>query len=278
MCWLTSKREFGQIKTAEEDIPVYKFLNRKGTTPYQDYPISFGITLPKVLIDNDNSSYFCIIEEGYHSYSSSVRITKDFFNTHVYNQSTDRWLASFHHYNACYKAYIPKDTKYCINDRNEIVSETLVVLNEIINPDWEDDFGSVFVFDDHGKLIKKEYHLGATEKPVGVCLDYYKENKKTYFIICSLLDEDWTPSDSQKESHFQKLYGGTICSDTPLSLGNASSLYLIREFLNDSVDWNMPFYVNKSEVIKAFAYSLPPTDNSLCYYLPMIGIEIENEK
>lgn len=277
MCWITSKKEFAQIRTAEKDIPVYKFLIRNGYTPYQGFPITFGAKLPKVIIDIDFFSSPVRITYGYHSYSASVHIAKDLSSTHVFDQTTNRYLDSFSHYIACYKAYIPKDTKYAINESNQIVSETLVVLNEIINADWDSQPNLQFVYDNNGNLEKKEYHPreDIIEKPVGICLDYFKSNNKVYSIICSLLDEDWIPSSDKKESHFQKLYGGVISLDTPITAHNASAIYLVREFVSGFVDWNMPYHIDKFEALKATGYSQPATDNSLCYYLPIISIEIQ---
>lgn len=134
MCWKTDRKEYTQIKTATKNIPVYKFLTRNGHTPFKDYPIIFEKKLPKVELLNDYHFYDNGINQGYHSYSTSVCLSESLNNTHVYAPSPSPcWLGSFPHRIVCHKGYIPKGTKYYINEWCEIVSETLVVLPEIVN-------------------------------------------------------------------------------------------------------------------------------------------------
>lgn len=133
MCWKTDRKEYTQIKTATKNIPVYKFLTRNGHTPFKDYPIIFEKKLPKVELLDDYHFYDNGINQGYHSYSTSVQLCESLNNTYVYDPSPC-WIGSFPHRIVCHKGYIPKGTKYYINERCEIVSETLVVLNEIIDP------------------------------------------------------------------------------------------------------------------------------------------------
>lgn len=137
MCWKTFRKEYSQIKTAMEDIPVYKFLKRNGHTPFKNYPIILGKKLPKVELLGIYHFYDDGIDQGYHSYSTSILIGKDFGNTYVYNQSIEGCrVGILPRHLVCYKGYIPKGTKYYINENNEIVSETLVVLNESIDQKW----------------------------------------------------------------------------------------------------------------------------------------------
>lgn len=138
MCWRTFRKEYSQIKTAMEDIPVYKFLKRNGHTPFKNYPIILGKKLPKVELLGNYHFYDDGIDQGYHSYSTSIHLFKSLNNTHVYAPSPRRcWLGSFPCHTVCHKGYVPKGTKYYINEWREIVSETLVVLNEIIDPKYE---------------------------------------------------------------------------------------------------------------------------------------------
>lgn len=136
MCWKTDRKEYTQIKTATKNIPVYKFLTRNAHTPFKDYPIIFEKKLPKVELLDDYHFYDNGINQGYHSYSTStsVRFWESPLYTHVYAQSAGgRWLGSFPRRSiVCHKGYIPKGTKYYINEWCEIVSETLVVLPEMV--------------------------------------------------------------------------------------------------------------------------------------------------
>lgn len=275
MCWFTTTKEFCQIRTTEEDIPVYKFLKRDGNTPYQTYPITFGVKLPKEVIDIDHFFSPPSVTHGYHSYSTSVRIINEFNKIHAFERTIGNgWLISFPHFVACYKAYIPKGTKYCINERNEIVSETLVVLDEIIKPDWGTNSDLKFVFDDNRKLVTREYHSMDNEKPVAICLKKHKKLTTDYSLIVSLLDEDWIPSNNRKENYFQKLYGGTTLAESPSSIGIASSIYLVREFVSGYIDWNMPYLFNQFGTVRCTGCTPSKPNDFLQYNIPMISIDI----
>lgn len=142
MCW-TSKNL--KIKTAKRNIPIWKVVhfdkqNKIYVSPIKGY---------HYILDNHNiakmtfrtNNYYNEINgyEGFHSFSNKLRYKYSNGNISVYKKGI--FITSFIYsisdegYNflpAIAKGYLPKGTKYAINEVGEVISDCIVI-NEFID-------------------------------------------------------------------------------------------------------------------------------------------------
>lgn len=103
---------FNNPKIAQEDIPVYKELDRHNCSPCFNFLYEKGFHYTENSISKNIykgiDCYFLDIDKGLHSFKTKKR-----FFSYLWE---GKWV----------KFYIPKRTKYWENDNNEIVSTDLV--------------------------------------------------------------------------------------------------------------------------------------------------------
>lgn len=137
MCWTTSIRP--QIKIATENIPVYKIVDKKGGfwfwSTFSSYYYGFIYKLHKRYSEKiggirDLRTGVYAIDKGIHSYHNTLTS----ISTSKYG---DRWIRSFNGEildNYCrfgnvvrVQGYIPKGSKYYLNENGECISEQIVL-------------------------------------------------------------------------------------------------------------------------------------------------------
>lgn len=143
MCWESKK--YKEIKTAEEDIKVFKIVdgklgqigekNPKFTSCYQ----SFTYELDKAYSVNRLEMRFtemgtATIFEGLHSYDlEQVEYVNDSGYLGVYNKFTDTQCALICPMDKCVfvklNCIIPKGSQYIINEWGEVVSNKLKTIS-----------------------------------------------------------------------------------------------------------------------------------------------------
>ena len=139
MCWVTKNKV--EKKIASEDIIVYKVV-RKGClssfrSPYQCTPIEVG----KTLVASDG--FFDEIEgdiknEGMHAYWKDeilvARCNLVYFFLPMGNPDWDTFNDYWPAYSETFlaKCIIPAGAVYFLNERGEVVSEKLIVTDNII--------------------------------------------------------------------------------------------------------------------------------------------------
>lgn len=239
MCWFIDKNKILPL-VANEDIEVIKVVLKNGKTPFLNYIVAFNERLPKVSIVPQYGSRLAMIEAGYHSYSKKIVITEQLATFTV--TSSVLTLNGFCDYqkDSCfYKAYIPKGTTYYENDNGEIVSESLIVTDDVIPLD---NLNIDVIIDDNGKLKEKKFEKNSNDNIVGIKLDEFEQEVH----ILSMLDEDWIPMDmntySKRNSHFAEKYGGDSFFDVH-DQKSICTYYRIREIIKGQVDWKIPFWV-----------------------------------
>ena len=137
MCWTTSI--YPHIKLATENIPVYKIVDKTGGfwfwSTFSSYYYGFTYKLHKTYSEklgaiHDLRTELYAINEGIHSYHNTL--TK--ISTSKYG---DKWVNDFNGYildNYCrlgnvvkVQGYIPKGSKYYLNENGEYISEQIVL-------------------------------------------------------------------------------------------------------------------------------------------------------
>lgn len=127
MCWVTYCTNNMNKHIAKKDTKVYK-VAMKGCTGvaiapyYRNFDYELGITYGK--LESLKPTYFphdeCIINEGFHSYRSFESLLKNLksFKDHPYYRSL-----------AIYKAVIPTGAEYYVNEKGEVVSNQLKIID-----------------------------------------------------------------------------------------------------------------------------------------------------
>ena len=146
MCWIGHL----QLKIAQEDIPIFKILSSTSdgrlTSIYRYYTYTLNkeaeslIIAPHTRKDGFNlrtENYVSIIDVALHSYSSSVKLL--LLNHHPMSLNTPSLCIMMEElmldqiplsrFNTLVKAYgvIPKGATYCKNDREEYISNKLIL-------------------------------------------------------------------------------------------------------------------------------------------------------
>jgi len=136
MCWVSYCINNMNKHIAKKDIYVYKVAMRVGCDMaiapfYRKFSYTLGVTYGK--LKSLEPVYYphdeCIINEGFHSYRTVERLLKNgkYFKDHPNYRSL-----------AIYKAAIPTGAEYYVNEKGEVVSnqlkiiESLTFLNEIL--------------------------------------------------------------------------------------------------------------------------------------------------
>lgn len=136
MCWISYLKP--KAKIAIKPIKVNKVLKKDKTSPFMGSVYSFDKPMPKVTINIDEwldclRERFFAISEGYHSYSKYMCYKSNDEGIHVYTDFFRKKIKCYDKSHEIFEAYIPAGTKYYKNIFGEIVSETLVVSNKIVN-------------------------------------------------------------------------------------------------------------------------------------------------
>lgn len=141
MCW-TSKNL--KIKTAKRNIPIWKiveFDNKRKvyTSPFRYYQYFPGmVNNTQMIFRTLDYSYEINGYEGFHSFSNKLRYKHSKGGINVYKKGIFTKEKRVFIYSArcnspaIAKGYLPKGTKYAINEVGEIISNCIVI-NEFIN-------------------------------------------------------------------------------------------------------------------------------------------------
>ena len=144
MCWTSKKMK---IKTSRKNIPIWKVvlfdvMKRKYVSPIKGF-YYIPCTRYSAQMTFSVDEYFGVImgHNGFHSFSSKLYYTYSrdiekvsvykkglFLGEPIHNFSND----SYDTYLVIAKGYLPKGTRYAINKRGEIISNS-IVLNEFID-------------------------------------------------------------------------------------------------------------------------------------------------
>ena len=143
MCW---KSQNLKIKTAKRNIPIWKivdFDNKRKVyiSPFRYYQYFPGmVNTTQMTFRTFDYSYEINGYEGFHSFSNKLRYKYSKGNISVYKKGIfTKKECFFTSYNegcifspAIAKGYLPKGTKYAINEVGEIISDCIVI-NEFID-------------------------------------------------------------------------------------------------------------------------------------------------
>ena len=143
MCW---KSQNLKIKTAKRNIPIWKivdFDNKRKIyiSPFRYYQYFPGmVNTTQMIFRTFDYSYEINGYEGFHSFSNKVCYKYSNGNISVYKKGIftkkecffTSYNASCNFSPAIAKGYLPKGTKYAINEVGEIISDCIVI-NEFID-------------------------------------------------------------------------------------------------------------------------------------------------
>lgn len=129
MCWVSYCINNMNKHIAKKDIHVYKVAMRVGCDMaiapfYRKFSYTLGVTYGK--LKSLEPVYYphdeCIINEGFHSYRSFERLLKKgkSFKDHPYYRGL-----------AIYKAVIPTGAEYYVNEKGEVVSNQLKIIESL---------------------------------------------------------------------------------------------------------------------------------------------------
>lgn len=127
MCWVSYCINNMNKHIAKKDIYVYKVAMRVGCDMaiapfYREFSYTLGVTYGK--LKSLEPVYYphdeCIINEGFHSYRSFKRVLENgkSFKDHPYYRGL-----------AIYKAVIPTGAEYYVNEKGEVVSNQLKIID-----------------------------------------------------------------------------------------------------------------------------------------------------
>ena len=139
MCWTTSIRP--QLKIATENIPVYKIVDKIGGfwfwSTFKSYYQNFIYKLHKIYsekigeICSDDEEFYSI-DKGIHSYHNTF--TKISVGKHgeIWIDESNGDVIGYYFQSSCrnvvkVQGYIPKGSKYYLNEYGEYVSEQIVL-------------------------------------------------------------------------------------------------------------------------------------------------------
>ena len=134
MCWISFNKPIKMI--AEKDIPVVKFVyKRQGgyQSVYYRYPYKIGDEVTSTIIFGGENyireglhSYIpcSIYLEGWHSYYICVKLKNSCFNVDTLFSEYDDGSTLVQ-----MNCIIPKGSEYYVNERGEVVSNKLKVIN-----------------------------------------------------------------------------------------------------------------------------------------------------
>lgn len=136
MCWVTD--ELPELKIAEKDITTLKVVLKKDNVllpyfQYNNFYYKLDELSPLIALEPYSHYNHYFIEVGYHSYSESClyEISSDYIeiaNCNIYQHNYARFNLSSCCLVSC---IIPKGTKYYVNERDEYVSEQIIIKNII---------------------------------------------------------------------------------------------------------------------------------------------------
>lgn len=126
MCWYGSNIK----RIAEEDIKVFKVVNKKDTSQYYDFLYKFGqLYKSDINIDWEGLNNTVIsINKGIHSYDLNVKIEYFGYAIRAIKSKSGNEILNMHE-NYIYKLVnctIPKGSIYYLNDEGEYVSNQLI--------------------------------------------------------------------------------------------------------------------------------------------------------
>lgn len=147
MCWITSIRPHIQIAT--ENIPVYKIVIKEGGfwfwSTFQSYYQNFIYKLHKIYsekieeICSDEANFYSIDEANFYSIDKGIHSYHNAFTKISVSKYGKIWIEGFnggmigYYSRSAYRnvvkvqGYIPKGSKYYLNEYGEYVSEQIVL-------------------------------------------------------------------------------------------------------------------------------------------------------
>lgn len=138
MCWVTDK--LPELKIAEKDIATLKVVLKKDDMlipyfQYNDFYYKLDKLSPLVTLKVETLVNYkrYIIETGYHSYSESYSYEISSYYIEINNDiyRNDTFMGLFNYSCCLVSCIIPKGTKYYVNERDEYVSEQIIIKNII---------------------------------------------------------------------------------------------------------------------------------------------------
>lgn len=144
MCWSTYENKNKGERTAKEDMLVYKIVKKYREFGYVSYYMGMEYILDKEYSINNLKAINCpdgetIINEGYHSYSvQECNICINHNVIYVYSKNKNKLEEDYYEARilnsdrtAVVVCVIPKGSIYYKNEHGEIVSDHLIIKNEI---------------------------------------------------------------------------------------------------------------------------------------------------
>lgn len=144
MCWSTYENNNKRERTAKEDMLVYKIVKKYREFGYVSYYMGMEYILDKEYSINNLKAINCpygetIINEGYHSYSvQECNICINHNVIYVYSKNKNKLEEDYYEARilnsdrtAVVVCVIPKGSIYYKNEHGEIVSDHLIIKNEI---------------------------------------------------------------------------------------------------------------------------------------------------
>lgn len=246
MYWYTQFKKYSAPIIANKDIPVCMTLTKTGimTDPpilsLIEYHPPFNEPLRMMEINPSLASPLMpehsIIQQGYRSclYDEIEQYIEDLSGNHIKIKGTEK-LYEIPDGSNLHKAYVPKDTRYWINEFGEAVSETIVVSDEIVFPEKGHSPLNLIEIRD-GSFVKVTHSFSELDglENIAGCVPVRNPNS-LYFV--SMLKKDWTPrtfSAARRRKPLEKT-SRDFFSLTP----DLSTYYKIAETLGLNVDWSV---------------------------------------
>ena len=139
MCWTTFIRP--HIQTATENIPVYKIVTKEGGfwfwSTFQSYYQNFIYKLHKIY--SEKIGKICSEEANFYSINKGIHSYHNAFTKISVGKHGEIWIGGLngdiigYYFQSAYRnvvkvqGYIPKGSKYYLNEYGEYVSEQIVL-------------------------------------------------------------------------------------------------------------------------------------------------------
>lgn len=114
-----------RIIKAKKDVPVFKVLHIDMTSVYTGFRYVLNTAYSTVL---DTPKYWYVMQSGFHSYTYDVTLKRDHGRLDI-NDPMGIQLDYFLTKLIRADCVIPKGSKYAINERGEVISEKIKVID-----------------------------------------------------------------------------------------------------------------------------------------------------
>lgn len=284
MCWQSLlPEEHLAPKIATDNFSVYKVLRKNGKTPVMEYPIKFNEPLPKVDVSPQTSEFIVNIEKGYHSYVFNLDSYDEVLFRKKLIVNTDIGLYSFSMKITMdvHEAYIPKGTQYWLNERGEIVSESLVITEKTIEPQrYKNPLTKMMVMrNNNPELFEVPYNeIEETENILGIVFLEDNLSSKVWFV--SMMKEDWIPKTIEEYSKCSSM--PNKCQKSTLRFNcfdsdRIAQIYRYAEIINGNVDWSQPYYPLVGKKFLSLYTGIYSEKNDKGYCIPIYCCKMQTE-